>query len=212
MHKALKRGFLPKRAVRERSEEFFLNKEGEKKMKKRRTLIISLLLVAALALGIGYAAYTVNLEIAGNVSVGAPAPAVVFSEVSENVVSGGISSGNNYGKTSTGAQSIDLNVGGFRNPGDQVDVTYTVKNNHDFPVTVSNPTVSYTNTGTNYDSNISITAGTWNGLTDGQIPANGGTATFTVTVKLNQSFATDASVTQNFRVEFTATGVAPTNP
>ena len=176
-------------------------------MKKRRTLIISLLLVAALALGIGYAAYTVNLEIGGNVSVGAPAPAVVFSEVSESVVQGGISSGNNFGKDALGGQSIDLNVGGFRNPGDEVVVTYTVKNNHDFPVTVTTPTVSYTNTDKNYNNYISIVASDWSNLTDGQIPAKGGTATFTVTVKLVQSFATDASVTQNFRIEFTATGV-----
>ncbi len=183
-------------------------------MKRRRSLVIALLLVAALALGIGYAAFTVNMEIGGNVSVGAPAPAVTFSAVSEQVTKGGITSGNNYGKEALGGQSIDLNVGGFRNKGDQVVVTYTVKNDHDFPVTVTNPTVNYTNTGDNYDANISIVAGAWTGLdASNQIPANGGTAQFTVTVTLSQTFATDASITQNFRVEFTATGVAVTpNP
>lgn len=178
-------------------------------MKKRRSLVISLLLVAALALGIGYAAFTVNMEIGGNVSVGAPAPAVTFSAVSEQVTKGGITSGNDYGKNALGGQSIDLNVGGFRNAGDQVVVTYTVKNDHDFPVTVTNPVVQYTNTDSNYDANISIVAGTWTGLDEnGHIPASGGTAQFTVTVTLEKSFATDASITQNFRVEFTATGVA----
>ncbi len=180
-------------------------------MKKRRILIISLLLVAALCLGIGYAAFTVNMEIGGNVSVGAPAPAVTFSAVSETLTKGGITSGNEYGKSQVGGQSIDLNVGGFRNAGDQVVVTYTVKNNHDFPVTVTDPTVSYTNTGANYDANISINASTFEELDlNSQIPANGGTATFTVTVTLDKTFATEASITQNFRVEFTAEGVPVT--
>ncbi len=180
-------------------------------MKRRRSLVIALLLVASLALGIGYAAFTVNMEIGGNISVGAPAPAVTFSAVAEQVVKGGITSGNNYGKDAIGGQSIDLNVGGFRNAGDKVVVTYTVKNDHDFPVSVSAPAVNFTNTGSNYDANISIVAGAFEGLdSNGYIAANGGTATFTVTITLDKSFATEASITQNFRVEFTATGVPVT--
>ena len=179
-------------------------------MKKRRTLIISLLLVAALCIGIGYAAYTVNLEVSGVVSVGAPAPLVTFQTVAVDNKTDTVTSGNNFGMDATGGQSIDLNVGGFRNKNDKVVVTYTVKNAHDFDVTVSAPTVSYTNTGsTNYDANIDIDTGTWEGLNDGKILA-GQTATFTVTVELIKTFATDASVTQNFRVDFTATGVVPT--
>ena len=123
-------------------------------MTRRRSLVLALLLVASLALGIGYAAFTVNMEIGGNISVGAPAPAVTFSAVAEQVVQGGITSGNNYGKDALHGQSIDLNVGGFRNAGDQVVVTYTVKNDHDFPVTVTNPVVKYTNTDANGDGNI----------------------------------------------------------
>ena len=42
--------------------------KGEKIMKKRRTLIIALLLVAALCLGIGYAAQSGYVEVSGNVS------------------------------------------------------------------------------------------------------------------------------------------------
>ena len=181
-------------------------------MKRRRSLVIALLLVASLALGIGYAAFTVNMEIGGNISVGAPAPAVTFSAVSEQVVKGGITSGNNYGKDATGGQSIDLNVGGFRNAGDQVVVTYTVKNDHDFPVSVNTPEVKYTNTDANYNANISIVASEFSDLdSNGYISANGGTATFTVTITLDKSFASDASISQNFRVEFTATGV-PVRP
>lgn len=179
-------------------------------MKKRRTMIISLLLVAALALGIGYAAYTVNLEVSGVVSAGAPAPLVTFETVTVGEKTESVTSGNNFGIGATGGQSIDLNVGGLRNKDDKVVVTYTVKNGHDFDVTVNNPTVVYTNTdGNNYNSNISITPGSWDDLTDGKIPS-GETATFTVTVQLIKTFATDASITQNFRIDFTATGVVPT--
>ena len=180
-------------------------------MKRRRSLVIALLLVASLALGIGYAAFTVNMEIGGNISVGAPAPAVTFSAVAEQVVKGGITSGNNYGKDALHGQSIDLNVGGFRNAGDQVVVTYTVKNDHDFPVSISTPVANFTNTGANYGANISIVPSAFEGLdSNGYIAANGGTATFTVTITLEKSFATEASITQNFRVEFTATGVPVT--
>lgn len=179
-------------------------------MKKRRTLIIALLLVAALALGIGYAAYTVNLEVSGIVSAGAPAPLVTFKTVTVGEKTETVTSGNNFGIGATGGQSIDLNVGGFRNKDDKVVVTYTVENGHDFDVTVNEPIVSYTNTdGKKYDANISITPGSWDGLTDGKILA-GKTATFTVTVQLIKTFATDASITQNFRIDFTATGVVPT--
>ena len=106
-------------------------------MKKRRTLIIALLLVAALCLGIGYAAYSVNMEISGTATAGAPSPLVTFSNVDV------VNKTETVGVTSlgtTGGQSIDLNLANFANATDYCTVRYTVHNGHDFDVTLSDIT------------------------------------------------------------------------
>ena len=183
-------------------------------MKKRRTLVISLLLIAALALGIGYAAYTYDLNINGVVSVGAPAPKVIFEKVEYVESKGNVTSADNYGELLVGGQSIDLNIQGLREATEYVTVKYTVKNGHDFPVTVSATAAELTGS-VKYEDNIAVTTGAWldttgAALANNQIPA-GGSATFTVTVTLTNSFATDNGVTQNFHVSFTATGVGGSN-
>ena len=180
-------------------------------MKKRRTTIIALLLVAALALGIGYAAYTVNMKIGGAATVGAPAPLVKFSAVSGQVTQGTVSSSNNYGTAQVGGQTIDLNLEDFKNANDSVTVTYTVHNGHDFDVKLSTIEYNLTNTDTNYPSHFSIVIGNETGLDSERILGAGEDATFDVTVTLVKTFATDASVIQNFEVSFNATGVTPTS-
>ena len=180
-------------------------------MKKRRTTIIALLLVAALALGIGYAAYTVNMKIGGFATVGAPAPLVVFESVSGNVTKGTITSSNDFGSGSVGGQTIDLNLEDFKNAQDSVTVTYTVRNGHDFPVKFSDLDYTLTNVDTNYASHFSIDIGDVDGLDGDRVLAAGEAATFDLTITLVKTFATDASVVQNFEVFFTATGVTPNN-
>ena len=178
-------------------------------MKKRRITMIALLLIAALALGIGYAAYTVNMKIAGLATVGAPAPNVKFKAVSGNVLEGSVHSSNSYGTAAVGAQTIDLNLEGFADAEDSVKVTYTVHNGHDFDVKLSDITYALTNTGTNYPSHFSIVIDNITNLTSEKVLAAGDDATFDVTITLAKTFATDASVVQNFEISFTATGVVP---
>ena len=111
-------------------------------MKKRRTLIISLLLIAAMALGIGYAGFSVNMVVNGDAKMNAIESQVVFESAtltSATKLSDGQTVANelitlNKGGENTNALSIKL--AGFKNVGDKAVVTVTIYNPHDFDVTV----------------------------------------------------------------------------
>jgi hypothetical protein len=96
-------------------------------MKKRRTLIISLLLVAALCLGIGYAALSDVLDIQGTAEISAGIAEEAFNQ---DVYF----SAANPGKGATASINTDNNdkatftATGFTQVGDIVSVTYTIKN------------------------------------------------------------------------------------
>ena len=102
-------------------------------MKKRRTLIISLLLIAAMALGIGYAGFSVNMLVNGDAKLNGIESQVVFesatmtSQTSNAIVL-------TKGGENTNALSIKL--AGFKEVGDKATVTIVVKNPHDFAVDV----------------------------------------------------------------------------
>ena len=187
-------------------------------MKKRRTLVISLLLVAALALGIGYANYTVNLAVRGVIRANAPAPLVKFTDAEKIAGTESVTSSNGYGKTSTGGQEIELKLEDFKNLDDYVTVEYTVTNGHDFAVTLSAPDGRLTDdSGTIYSRSFDIMPSeTFVGTENDSFDASGNlkpgkSATFTVTVRLKETFVTDSTITQSFKVTFTATGVANTD-
>lgn len=96
-------------------------------MKKRRTLIISLLLVAALTLGIGYAALSDVLDIQGTAEISAGIAEEAFNQ---DVYFSAV----NPGKGITASINQDNNdkatftATGFTQVGDVVSVTYTIKN------------------------------------------------------------------------------------
>lgn len=187
-------------------------------MKKRRTLVISLLLVAALALGIGYANYTVNLAVRGVIRANAPAPLVKFTAAEKIAGTESVTSSNGYGEFSTGGQEIELKLEDFKNLDDYVTVKYTVTNGHDFAVTLSEPDGRLTDdSGTIYNRSFEILpSATFEGTEDDSFDASGNlkagkSATFTVTVRLKETFVTDSTITQSFKVTFTATGVANTD-
>lgn len=96
-------------------------------MKKRRTFIISLLLVAALALGIGYAALSDVLDIQGTAEISAGIAEEAFNQdvyfsavVPGKGITASINQDNNDKATFTAT--------GFTQVGDIVSVTYTIKN------------------------------------------------------------------------------------
>ena len=92
-------------------------------MKKRRTIITALLLVATLALGIGYAALSaINLNITGTAKVNAAQENFVV-DFSETVVASEGASG-----ARTGLRAADIIVDGLKDPDEVATVTYTIVN------------------------------------------------------------------------------------
>ena len=166
-------------------------------MKKRRTLIISLLLVAALALGIGYAGFSIDMLVNGTATMKGEAPNVVFSKaVVKSATNDEIEERAGIG--TVGGASIDIDSAGFASVNDELVITLTIKNNHNFDVKVSAPTVELTKV--NNEDYFAVSTD-W-GTTEKTIAANG-EVSFNLTIK--QVKDTSDEVTQSYLVKFVAT-------
>ena len=132
-------------------------------MKKRRTMIIALLLVAALALGIGYAGMTGNAIINGNVKNKPHELVLVFSNENgtdpDVKISDSQIDGKDRGVTSStlvvndGATFATFNVDDLAHPGDYVTAAVKVKNTNKYDVELLSPTdiITLKTTGLNED-------------------------------------------------------------
>jgi hypothetical protein len=118
-------------------------------MKKRRTLVISLLLIAALALGIGYAGVSTTLKITGTASSAQQAIDVVFTEgIKKETSSVNDDVKANILATSDAAftsETIEVKpvVKGLTYKDDSITFTYTITNKNDYDVTLAKPTITY---------------------------------------------------------------------
>ena len=110
-------------------------------MKKRRTLIISLLLVAALALGIGYAALSSTLQVNGVIENDPANVNVVFTGSTMNATSPttarvqSILDASDAGVTGTAVLSIQ--AGGLKEVGDTVTFDLEITNKGNLTVEVA---------------------------------------------------------------------------
>ena len=167
-------------------------------MKKRRTTIIALLLVAALALGIGYANLTDQLKITGSATIDKDDAAesfkadIYFSKaISGEKATAAIDSGNNNLATMT------VTEGALKEVGDEAVATFTIKSESDLAVTVTNPTTdngcitygaaemkNYFEVTTNWAADHTLTPS-----------ATGATTDITVTVKMIKTPSTDQNLT-----------------
>ena len=188
-------------------------------MKKRRTLIISLLLVAALVLGIGYASITRDLSITGTAKSTPADIDVVFTDgttvVSANSPTddtareSAIVAASSVG--SVGDKVISFNAFGLTNPGESVTAVFHVVNNNSYPVTLTAPTVE--DGSTNTLDHFSVVVGTLQTTVDGSATAltgnlgAGQVAYFTVTVTLDSNDSA-AEISESFHVHLNATGIA----
>ena len=187
-------------------------------MKKRRTLIISLLLVAALALGVGYATITRDLSVQGTAKSTPADINVVFttgtaivsadSPTNDTAREAAIVAASSVG--STGDKVISFNAFGLTNPGESVTAVFHVINNNSYPVTLTAPSLD-TNTSTLEHFSVSVgdlqttVGGSATALT-GNLAANS-TAFFTVTVTLDSNDSA-AEIAESFQIHLNATGVA----
>ena len=166
-------------------------------MKKRRSLVISFLLVAALTLGIGYAALTDVLDIQGTAEINSNTAQetfnqdVYFSDVQPGTgVTASINADNNDKATFTAT--------GFADAGDTLQVTYTIKNDSTSyaanvtPQLLQNSNAEYFELTSDWDSTMKT------------IPANG-EETITIKIKLLKLPTTaEGLTTASFNIELTA--------
>lgn len=165
-------------------------------MKKRRTLIVSVLLIAALALGIGYAALTDVLDINGTVDVNqSQAEAdfdleVYFSEVAKS---------NDDDKVSITDGDNDMasfTINSLNGKDDTASFTFTIKNDSDLDAMVTPTFAADGNTNPTFFQIESDWAGQPREIKAGQ------SATYTLTVTL---LATPTDTIHGaFHIELTA--------
>lgn len=166
-------------------------------MKRRRTLIISLLLVATLVLGIGYAGTTTTLKWTGHVENAPITFSVIFTgatikEVQTMTPTRHDAVADACDPGTTGGNEISFSVAGLKEVGDTVTFTYTVTNNSDVDAKLNAPAF---NPAFNSDY-FNVTIGTWSVL---ELPASTGTATIDITVELIQ--VSDTNQSADFIIE-----------
>jgi hypothetical protein len=162
-------------------------------MKNRRITLIAFMLVAALTMGIGFAAYSTTLAIHGTTEVSAEA-----LEFTEDVrFTKAVSSREAFGTATIGdGQTATFKVFGMTQYNDRVQFTYTITNNSDYDVNIeitTDPTPAAT-------SKCTVTTA----LSSNTIAKNGGTITATVTVVLNET-VTQVVNPISWEIKYTAT-------
>lgn len=202
-------------------------------MKRKKTLVISLLLIAALALGIGYASHTADITIGGMVNVD-PDPSdftVVF--VSDSATS----SNDNFGKaTITTTNTANFSIGKvdgstdwMSSSGDKVTFAYDIINDskdkqlqaylHELVITEGVCRNSSTSTDVDVHDYFTVdkivyrlTAEGTKGavMTAGEALANGEKARIEITVTLNQALEEGAITWTGVSYKLPFSSVAPT--
>ncbi len=166
-------------------------------MKKRRTLIVSLLLVAALALGIGYAALTDILDIQGTAEVHQDAAEEVFN-IDVYFAADGITVDEGKATASVNPDNNDkasFTITGLADKDSTVSVTYTINNDSELDAVVTPKLLQNSN-----DEYFDISSD-WNSTA--QTITAKSSKTITVTVKLLK--VPTETISASFNIELTAT-------
>lgn len=167
-------------------------------MKRRRTLVISLLLVAALCLGIGYAALSDTLDIEGSATVNQSAAEDAFDEDIYFSAAVANETGNTADVDDADNDKASFSANTLKTKGDKVTFTFTIQNDCDLAAQVTPALASEGgNTNATYFSISSDWAGQPKTIAAGQ------SATYTVTVEL---IATPTETIEgSFHIVLTAT-------
>ena len=171
-------------------------------MKKRRTMIISLLLVAALALGVGYATISSRLNVNGtaNIDINTDNFLVEFTGVTYDA---GDFPTEGLSATAEGLTAT-FNVSALNKKDDQMVFTYTIKNNSpgQYNAYLSNIVVDADSLVLD-DDNSPLTRSEYYTI-DAELEDNelayGDSTTLTVTVTCVKSLTDNATLTHRFHV------------
>ena len=179
-------------------------------MKNRKTVVVAFLLVAAMLLGVGYAALTDTLTIIGNAHIDVDTANKTFDEriyFSDAKATSSTGTGTTDDVASYTADDATYTANKLAVKGEQSVFTFTIKNdsNVDAKITVAANKLSGDPNPSN--SNTDKFEVTYDYPEGDTIAKQGGTITVVVTVKLKEVVTSATSAT--FGIELTATSVDP---
>ena len=145
-------------------------------MKKRRSVVIAFLLIAALLMGIGYAALTDVLDITGSADINQSAAEDSFNEDIYFSAAVANQDGNTASVNKDNNDKASFTANTLKGKGDKATFTYTIVNEGDLDAVVT-PAIS-SNTNQTYFKIYSDWDGQPKTLTAG------GSVTYTVTIEL----------------------------
>ena len=163
-------------------------------MKKRRSVVIAFLLIAALVMGIGYAALTDVLDITGSADINQAAAEDSFNDDIFFTAAVANQTGNTASVNADNNDKASFTANTLKGKDDTATFTFTIKNNGDLDAVVT-PSIS-SNTQPGYFELSSDWAAQPKAL------AAGAEITYTVTVKLLQT--PTETVSGSFIIELTA--------
>lgn len=169
-------------------------------MKNRKHVVVAFLLVAAMLLGIGYAALTDVLDITGSADVNQSAAEEAFNEDIYFSAAVANQDGNTARVNDDNKDKASFTANTLKGKDDYVTFTFTIKNDGDVDAEIT-PTLNAT-TGNTKPDYFEITSD-WNG--GSKTLEAGGSQTYTVTVKLTQT--PTETISGSFLIELTAVSV-----
>ena len=164
---------------------------------KNRKGLISIMLVAVLLLGIGYAALTDTLDITGSADVNQSAAEEAFNEDIYFSAAVANETGNTASVNADNNDKASFTAKTLKGKGDKVTFTFTIKNDGDVAATVT-PKLNATLGNTNPEF-FSLTSD-WDG--GAKVLAAGSEVTYTLTVELLKT--PTETVAASFLIELTA--------
>ncbi len=169
-------------------------------MKKRRSVVIAFLLIAALLMGIGYAALTDVLDITGSADINQSAAEEAYDEDIHFSAAVANDAGNTASVNSDNNDKASFSAKTLKGKGDKVSFTFTIVNEGDVDANVT-PTLNAT-AGNTKPEYFAISSD-WDGAT--KLLKAGESLTYTVTVELLQT--PTATISGSFLIELTAISV-----
>ena len=182
-------------------------------MKKRNLVIVAFMLVAAMTIGIGYAALTGTLVLSGNAQYDKDASDnafeqdIVFTNATQTSFGSAYAAGTLEDTCSAANQAATFSVNTLANIVDEAVFEYTIQNNNNVPARLS---VESKN-GDNTDNPTPMTSFNVEYAFDNPLIPAGGTATLTVTVKL-KSQPTGTISLETYVLNITATSEVTATP
>ena len=179
-------------------------------MKKRRSLIVALLIIATLMMTVGYAVLNTELQVTGTAGTVVEGTKLVYTGTAS--VIDGIEYVKNNAETKASATagniSATFTVNGLVKEGDYATAKFEIQNNNTYSYKIQEPTVAFTGTNDFYTAEVHYLDAEGNPIDPFSefTIAGGATAYFTVKVSLTND-TSSAKKSGNFTVSLPAVSI-----